>query len=121
MTKTPNVEEQLERVYDERFSDSEAARKDALWKEVARFLQRFVTPDATVLDLGCDRGDFIRNIEAAEKWACDLRDVSIYLPNTVRFVQCDGLAVADSASARPLRRSFHEQLPGAPAIGGRGA
>lgn len=86
----------LEDVYERRFTDVEAARKDAIWKEIGRYLQRFVAPDAVVLDLACDRGDFIRNVAAGEKWACDVRDVSGYLPESVRFVQCDGLAVADA-------------------------
>jgi SAM-dependent methyltransferase len=95
MTETPDLAEQVQDVYERRFSDADAAQKDLLWKEIARFLQRFVRPDAVVLDLACDRGDFIRNIQAAEKWACDVRDVSAHLPESVRFVQCDGIAVAE--------------------------
>jgi SAM-dependent methyltransferase len=120
MTRTPDIAEQVQSVYERRFSDAEAARKDALWKEIARFLQRFVPPNAVVLDLACDRGDFIRNIQAAEKWACDVRDVSAYLPDSVRFVQCDGLAVADLVPAGQLDVAFMsnylEHLPSGDAV-----
>jgi SAM-dependent methyltransferase len=86
-------------VYASRFSDADAARKDLVWREIARFLQRYIARDARVLDLACDRGDFIRNIEAAEKWAADMRDVSAHLPASMRFVQCDCLEIADVVPA----------------------
>jgi SAM-dependent methyltransferase len=85
------MRELVESIYDERFDDAEAARKDRIWRELARYLQRFVGESAVVLDIGCDRGDFIRNVAAREKWAADLRDVSRYLSEDVHFVQADGL------------------------------
>ena len=36
-------------------------------------------PPGPVLDLACDRGDFIRHVAAPEKWATDIRDVSQHL------------------------------------------
>jgi ubiquinone/menaquinone biosynthesis C-methylase UbiE len=81
----------LQEIYDHRFSDADAAQKDLIWKEVARFLQRFIPLGAVVLDVACDRGDFIRNITCGEKWATDLRDVSATLPTDVRFVMANGL------------------------------
>jgi SAM-dependent methyltransferase len=84
----------LDRIYGERFSDKDARRKDAIWKEITRHLQRFVPADGAVLDLACDRGDFIRNIRARERWATDLRDVSPYLNDSIRFVRCNGLELA---------------------------
>ena len=85
----------LEDVYGHRFSDTEARAKDLMWREICRFLQREIDPAGAALDLACDRGDFIRNIAAGEKWASDVRDVSQYLPSDVRFVQCDGLRLAE--------------------------
>jgi SAM-dependent methyltransferase len=89
------VERSLDAVYGHRFDDADEAAKQALWQEVTRYLQRFVDPGSVVLDLACDRGHFIRCIRAREKWATDLRDVSAYLGDDVRFVQGDGLALAD--------------------------
>lgn len=78
-------------IYAHRFSEREAANKDRLWREIARHLQRFVPLDGAVLDIACDRGDFVRNITAREKWASDVRDVRVDLPSDVRFVRSDGL------------------------------
>lgn len=80
-------------VYERRFDDADAAAKHELWREICRYLQRFVDPSSTVLDLACDRGYFVANIEAREKWATDIRDVSRYLSSTVHFVQSDGLVL----------------------------
>ncbi len=85
----------LEDVYGHRFSDADARAKDLMWREICRFLQREVDPAAAVLDVACDRGDFIRNIAAGEKWASDVRDVSQHLSTDVRFVQCDGLRLPE--------------------------
>ena len=76
-------------LYTNRFTDSDAKAKNVLWREVCRFLARYV--DGPVLDIGCDRGYFIRNIAASERWATDLRDVSADMPANVRFVQGGGL------------------------------
>jgi SAM-dependent methyltransferase len=85
------VSETVDEVYAQRFSEEDAARKDALWREIGAFLQRWVPEDGVALDLACDRGDFIRNVRAREKWATDLRDVGAHLPGDVRFVQANGL------------------------------
>ncbi len=87
--------EDIDEIYAQRFDDAEAAAKDAIWQEITRYLQRFVPHDATVLDIACDRGDFIRNIGAGEKWASDMRNVRPLLPNEIRFVQANGLDLAD--------------------------
>lgn len=81
----------VERVYDRRFDAMEAARKSGVWREIARYLQRFVPAEGVVLDVACDRGDFVSNISARERWATDVRDVSSHLPDDVHFVQADGL------------------------------
>ena len=83
----------LDQIYSRRFSDADAMRKDAIWREIAAYLQRFVDPGAVVVDIACDRGDFVRNIRAREKWGTDLRDVSAHLDDDVRFVRADGLGL----------------------------
>jgi 2-polyprenyl-3-methyl-5-hydroxy-6-metoxy-1,4-benzoquinol methylase len=82
-------------VYEDRFSDSEARRKDEIWGEIASYLQRYVGADAVVMDVACDRGHFIRHISAREKWASDVRDVSAFLPQDVSFIQSDGVTLTD--------------------------
>ena len=85
-------------VYDLRFGEKERSAKEGVWREICRFLQRrYIPPTAKVLDIGTDVGYFIRNINAAERWATDLRDTSAFLSPDIRFVQSDGLALADVA------------------------
>jgi 2-polyprenyl-3-methyl-5-hydroxy-6-metoxy-1,4-benzoquinol methylase len=81
----------LDEVYARRFTDGIEHQKDAIWQPIARYLQRFIAPEAAVLDIGCDRGHFIRNIRAREKWATDIRDMRQFLPENIHFRCIDGL------------------------------
>jgi SAM-dependent methyltransferase len=83
----------LDAIYGRRFDDTAEAAKQTLWEEVVRYLQRYIDPDAVVLDLACDRGHFVRAVHAREKWATDARDVSAHLGSDVTFVKGDGLAL----------------------------
>lgn len=110
----------LEELYARRFGELDAARKDKIWREIARYLQRYVDRDAVVLDLACDRGDFIRNIVAGEKWASDRRDVSAHLPTDVSFVREDGLSLKRSLPSGHFdvvfMSNYLEHLPSSDAV-----
>ena len=84
----------LKEVYDLRFDAKDRAAKDAIWRELGRFLQRYIEPDARVIDIACDAGYFIRNVRARERWATDIRAVESELPPDVRFVRASGLELA---------------------------
>jgi 2-polyprenyl-3-methyl-5-hydroxy-6-metoxy-1,4-benzoquinol methylase len=84
----------LPEVYDARFDDREVAAKHAIWREIVRYLQRYVDRGAPVLDVGCDRGYFIRWAQGSERWATDIREMQAALPADVRFVQSSGLDLA---------------------------
>jgi 2-polyprenyl-3-methyl-5-hydroxy-6-metoxy-1,4-benzoquinol methylase len=86
----------LDRLYQHRFSEADAQRKEAVWRAIAAYLQRYIDERQPVLDVGCDRGNFIRNIRAHEKWATDLREVSASLGSGIKFVQCNGLDLAET-------------------------
>jgi ubiquinone/menaquinone biosynthesis C-methylase UbiE len=83
--------QELANVYSRRFTEADAEQKDAIWREIAHYLQRYVPPDGAVLDIACDRGYFIRHIRARERWASDVRDMRGALPESIRFLQSDGL------------------------------
>ena len=85
---------ELDGVYDRRFGAAEQAGKELIWPPIVRYLERYMTP-GPVLDLACDRGYFIRNVRADERWATDLRDVGAALPADVRFRCADGLGLRD--------------------------
>jgi SAM-dependent methyltransferase len=68
----PELRGELQRAYAMRFADQKHYR-DAVWKILAvNFFQQFISPNATVLDLGCGWGEFINNIGAKKKYAMDL-------------------------------------------------
>jgi SAM-dependent methyltransferase len=90
-------------VYEARFSDVEANRKEAVWRVIVDWLAPYVT--GPVLDVACDRGHFIRNVVAEERWATDLRDVSAHLKG-VRFVQASGLDLRERLPLSHFRTVF---------------
>jgi SAM-dependent methyltransferase len=85
----------LKEVYEQRFDEADQATKEAIWRELGRFLQRFIVPNARVVDIACDLGYFIRNVKANDRWATDIRDVEGALPKDVHFVRASGLELAD--------------------------
>src|SRR5713226_8011755 len=110
----------LKEVYEQRFDEADEARKAAIWFELGRFLQRYVAPDARVVDIACDLGYFIRNIRAAERWATDIRDVGATLPPDVRFIRASGLDLAEVLPINSFDLAFFsnylEHLPSAEAV-----
>ena len=46
-------------------------RRAAPWKAIARYLQRWIDPNANCLELGAGYGEFSKSIRAARKWALD--------------------------------------------------
>jgi SAM-dependent methyltransferase len=95
-TVAAEPDDDLELTYKQRFSSHDVVAKDSVWKEIARYLQRFVPPNGSVLDVACDQGAFIRQIDSPDKWATDLRDMSGVLPHDVKFIQADGRDMTDA-------------------------
>src|SRR3989442_13601538 len=85
----------LKEVYDLRFDERDRAAKDAIWKELGKFFQRYIKPGARVIDIACDEGYFIRNVQARERWPTDIRAVEASLPRDVRFVRASGIDPPD--------------------------
>jgi 2-polyprenyl-3-methyl-5-hydroxy-6-metoxy-1,4-benzoquinol methylase len=110
----------LPEIYARRFSDADSPRKGAVWREITRFLERYIDPGATVLDLACDRGAFINVVHARERIAVDVRDVRQHLETGVRFVRSDGLSLLDvlpeSSVDVVFMSNYLEHLPSADAV-----
>jgi SAM-dependent methyltransferase len=85
----------LKEVYEQRFNETDHATKEAIWRELGRYFQRFIVPNARVVDIACDLGYFIRNVKAADRWATDIRDMKDALPEDVHFVRANGLELDD--------------------------
>lgn len=65
--------ESLRRLYANRFMAAEEPARDAIWRVLCTdFLQRWIDPGSTVLELGAGYCEFINNIQAARKIAVDL-------------------------------------------------
>ena len=80
------VEIDARNLYKIRFSDSNTASKNKIWRVIARsFLNRFIKPSDTVVDVACGYGEFINNIKAQQKIGLDLN------PDTQKFLAPDVL------------------------------
>ena len=65
-------ESDLTRLYNQRFSGEELIDKQVLWQTLCRdFLEQYIDPDSTVLDLGAGRCEFINNVRAKRRIAVD--------------------------------------------------
>ena len=110
----------IEAVYRARFDDRARRGKMAVWAEIVRYLRPFIAADLPVLDIACDAGYFIRHVEATERWATDIRDVRSLLPDDVRFVCADGLALGKVMPAGHFGTAFMsnylEHLPSSQAV-----
>jgi SAM-dependent methyltransferase len=110
----------LKEVYEQRFDEADQAAKEAIWRELGRFLQRFIVPNACVVDIACDLGYFIRNIKAKDRWATDIRNVEGALPKDVHFVRASGLELADVMPNNHFDLAFFsnylEHLPSTEAV-----
>ena len=110
----------LKEVYDLRFDDKDRATKDAIWRELGRFFQRYIKPEDRVIDIACDAGYFIRNVKARERWATDIRSVEDQLPRDVRFVRASGLELAGVLTNEYFDLAFFsnylEHLPSTEAV-----
>ncbi len=79
-----------EKYYQTRFSYDKG--RNAVWRAITAELQRYVSKDAIVLDLGCGYGDFISNIKAREKHALDVyKGAKRFLKNDIMFYEADAL------------------------------
>lgn len=98
--------ESLGEIYEGRFSDRDAAAKFEIWREIVKFLSRWIDPAQPVLDVACDRAYFLRWVQASERWATDIRDVSDTLPPDVEFVRASGLELESALDGKRFGTIF---------------
>ena len=79
-------------IYRLRFSERELAQARAFWQPICRYLQRYVAPRGTTLDLGAGYCHFINNIVSLEKLALDLNgeNLRLYAAPDVRCIESTG-------------------------------
>ncbi len=106
---------ELQSIYEHRFTALRQYR-DEVWRVLAgEFFQRYVRPDAAVLDLGCGYGEFINHIRAGRKYGMDLNPRSPeFLAPGVTFLAQDcsqRWALPDASLDVVFTSNFFEHLP----------
>lgn len=120
-TPTGRLDER-ERLYRDRFSDTERHAKDRIWQVLcANYFQQFVRGDRdTVLDIGSGLGEFTRHIRAQRKIAIDLNPESANLvPQGTEFHLSSAenmTAIADNSIDVAFSSHFLEHLPSKVAV-----
>ena len=61
-----------QKLYAYRFRDVDQASRQAVWREIARFVYARMGEPRSVLDPAAGRGEFITAVPAAERWGVDL-------------------------------------------------
>jgi len=116
-----NTQEELARIYANRFAETSAYRGRVWQVLVPQFFQQFVSESGTVLDLGCGYGEFINNIRAGQKLAMDLNpNAKARLNPDVTFLQqdCSQTWQVDAGKLDLVFTSnFFEHLPSKETLG----
>lgn len=82
----------LQQLYQVRFSEAEAKKKSLIWKEICRFLKKYLSCDACgdklVVDIAAGYADFINNYETrAKKVAIDVnQDLVSYTSKDIETI-----------------------------------
>ena len=109
----PNLESSIYRL---RFSEQELAQARAIWRPICRYLQRYVDPQGTTLDLGAGHCHFINNIVSREKLALDLNGENLrkYAAPDVRCIEATGAdltAIASGSVDTVFASNVYEHFP----------
>jgi SAM-dependent methyltransferase len=117
---TANQPEELRRIYSARFEKNLNYRR-RVWDVLVReFFQKYVSPAATVLDLGCGYGEYINTIRCGRKLAMDLNpDAPRFLAPDVHFLSQDCSVqwkCGDHSLDVVFTSNFFEHLPGKNAL-----
>lgn len=82
--------EELRRIYLARFEESRAYREKVWAVLISDFFQPYLRGRRAILDLGCGYGEFINQVQAAEKYAMDMNpDAARYVAEGVRLFAQD--------------------------------
>jgi len=108
--------DELSELYKIRFAQNELPRKNAIWQVICQsFLQKFIKPSDTVVDVACGYGEFINNISANKKIAVDLNTDSLsFLDADIEFHQCKATELSSVVEGRAdavFTSNFLEHLP----------
>ncbi len=98
-------QEYLSKLYANRFDYQQKKAKIILWKTlINNFLQNYINPEASVLDIGGGYCEFINNIRAQEKYLIDLN------PDAVNFANPDVKVVNINILDAEAQQQFNQSL-----------
>ncbi len=108
--------ETLSELYKIRFPAHQLRRKSAIWQVICQgFLQRFVKPGDTVVDVACGYGEFLKHIVARQKIAVDLNpEAARFLGPEVQFHMRPATELASAITGAAdvvFTSNFLEHLP----------
>lgn len=120
-TNQLHLESDLQRIYAQRFSSNLEYRKSVWCILVSEFFQKLIPKNSAVLDLGCGYGEFINQVDAAQKFGMDLNpDSPKFLAPGVKFLSqdCSHTWALDSGTLDVIFSSnFFEHLSDKEALG----
>lgn len=116
-----NSVEELNAIYKNRFN-SHLQYRNEVWKVlISRFFSQFISPDASVMDVGCGYGQFINNVSCRNRFGIDLNPgTREYLDPEVTFIEQDCSApwpFSDDSFDLVFTSNFFEHLPSKAALG----
>ena len=102
----PMSEEQLSRIYAYRFSEVDAEKRAAVWREINGWFAAsgIVRPDDVVADIACGNGEFISSVTNETRYAIDKVDEKrSTIDDGVHFVSkgAENLAASDFTAGTP--------------------
>jgi ubiquinone/menaquinone biosynthesis C-methylase UbiE len=112
----PETRDNLRSIYDKRFGKRVDPTRNQMWEVLCQhWMQRYVRPTDTVLDLAAGRCEFINNIHCGRKIAVDLNeDTPKYANADVEFIlaRSDDMAqVPENSIDVVFVSNFFEHLP----------
>ncbi|MBI5116670.1 class I SAM-dependent methyltransferase [Candidatus Poribacteria bacterium] len=119
--ENPSPLSNLVAIYRERFSERALKQKNKVWRVICEdFLQRFIGPTDSVLDLGAGTCEFINNVRCGKKYAVDINpDTGKFAAEGVVVIRPEtesSLALPDSSIDVVFASNFFEHLPSRQAI-----
>jgi len=119
-----NTESELARdvrqIYRARFAGRSAYRQQ-VWNVLCSFFSRWITPEASVLDLGSGHCEFINSVRCAKKFAMDMNPDTCELAAPEVMVFSQDCSIPWSVSPGSLdvvfTSNFFEHLPSKDALG----
>jgi SAM-dependent methyltransferase len=106
---------ELSDLYEARFTDKELRDKSRLWEALCRgYLDRYIDPTATVLDLGAGSCEFLNACRAGDKIAVDLNPDTVRWAHDAKVVTASSdnmVGVGDASVDVVFTSNFFEHLP----------